>query len=229
MPKAIKKRTEKKALDTEAEVKERLSSLQDTLRERKKTALQIVAGVLVIIIAVTGFFLYSSSAKKKAKDYEYQAYKIFNSITPMQNGNSGDRYKKALEMYQKAYDTRNSPVSLYYIASCYYELGKYDDAVKTLKDFTQKYSGEQKLIPLVYQKMAMVYIRKGDVKDALNVLDTLYKLPGDIFKDIALMETGKLLERQGKADEAKKKYEELLKKFPDSPFKDEAAAKIAGK
>jgi TolA-binding protein len=43
------------------------------------------------------------------------------------------------------------------------------------------------------------------------------------------MEYGKLLEKEGKTEEAKKKYEELAKKFPNSPFKDEVKAKLAEK
>jgi predicted negative regulator of RcsB-dependent stress response len=95
-----------------------------------------------------------------------------------------------------------------------------------LKEFTQHYAGEKQFIPLVYQKMATVYIKKGDINEALKTLDTLSALPGGTFKDLALLESGKLLEKQGKPDEAKKKYEELTKKFPDSPYKDEAAAKL---
>jgi len=95
-----------------------------------------------------------------------------------------------------------------------------------LKDFTQKYSSDKRFIPLAYQKMASVYIKKGDMNEALKTLDTLYALPGDTLKDLALLESGKLLEKQGKPDEAKKKYDELTKKFPSSPYKDEAAAKL---
>ena len=225
MPKAIKKRIPKKTADAETEVKERLSTLRDTLRERQKTAIKIGAGILVVIIAVASFFIYSHNSAKKAQEYGYQAYKIFYSADRLPPTDKEGQYKKALELFNKAYGTKKSPVSLFYSAACYYELGKYDDALKTLKEFTQKYSGEKRFIPLVYQKMAMVYVKKGDMNEALKTLDTLSALPGDIFKDLALLESGKLLEKQGKPDEAKKKYEELTKKFPDSPYKDEAAAK----
>jgi len=226
MPKAIKKKIPKKTADAETEVKERISTLRDTLRERQKTAIKIGAGILVVIIAVAGFFIYSHNAGKKAQGYEYQAYKIFYSADRSPLADKEGQYKKALEMFNNAHEIRKSPVSLFYIAACYYELGKYDDALKTLKDFTQKYSGEKRFIPLAYQKMASVYIRKGDMNEALKTLDTLYALPGDTLKDLALLESGKLLEKQGKPDEAKKKYDELTKKFPSSPYKDEAAAKL---
>jgi len=226
MPKAIKKRIPKKTAYAESEVKERISTLRDTLRERQKTAIKIGAGILVVIIAVAGFFIYSHNAGKKAQGYEYQAYKIFYSADRSPLADKEGQYKKALEMFNKAHEIRKSPVSLFYIAACYYELGKYDDALKTLKDFTQKYSGEKRFIPLAYQKMSSVYIKKGDMNEALKTLDVLYALPGDTLKDLALLESGKLLEKQGKPDEAKKKYEELTKKFPSSPYKDEAAAKL---
>jgi len=226
MPKAIKKRIPKKTADAETEVKERISTLRDTLRERQKMAIKIGAGILVVIIAVAGFFIYSHNTGKKAQGYEYQAYKIFYSAARVPLTDREGQYKKALEMFNKAYGTRKSPVSLFYIAACYYELGKYEDALKTLKDFTQNYAGEKRFIPLAYQKMATVYIKKGDMNEALKTLETLSALPGDILKDLALLESGKLLEKQGKQDEAKKKYEELTRKFPDSPYKDEAAAKL---
>ncbi len=225
MPKAIKKRVSKKTTDTEVEVKEKLSSLKDTLRERQRTALIIGTAIAVVIIAVVGFLVYSSTAQKKARALEYEGYKIFSGVQ-VQTANKEEQYQKALDLLKKAFDKKKSPFSLYYIAACHYELGNYDEALKTLKDFTQRYSGDEKFLPLVYQKMALVYMKKGNLGEAKKTLDGLYGLKGDVYKDFALLEYGKLLEKEGKVDEAKKKYEELVKKFPNSPFTDEAKAKI---
>jgi len=67
MPKAIKKRIPKKTADAETEVKERISTLRDTLRERQKTAIKIGAGVLVVLIADASFFIYSYNSGKKTQ------------------------------------------------------------------------------------------------------------------------------------------------------------------
>ena len=72
--------------------------------------------------------------------------------------------------------------------------------------------------------MATIYIKKGDMNEAKKTLDALYNLKGDIYKDFALMEYASLLEKEGKPDEAKKKYEELTTKYPASPFLDKAKA-----
>ncbi|MEW6418452.1 MAG: tetratricopeptide repeat protein [Nitrospirota bacterium] len=229
MPKVIKKRMPKKTVAAEAEVKDKLAGLKDTLKERQKSVLKYGVGVLVIIIAIISFLLYNYTSQKKARTFEYEAYKIYYNEYQGQSVNKEEQYKKALDIFKKAYDTRKSPLSLFYIAACYYELGKYDDALRTLKDFTQRYSKEDRFIPLAYQKMAMVYIKKGDINEAMKTLDTLYNLNSNIYKDFALMEYGRLLEKEGKLDEAKKKYKELTTKFPNSPFIDEAITKLSEK
>ena len=69
--------------------------------------------------------------------------------------------------------------------------------------------------------------RKGNTKEAMEVLEKLYNLKGDIYKDFALIEYARLLEKEGKTEEAKKKYKELSERFPNSPFIDEAKAKLS--
>jgi predicted negative regulator of RcsB-dependent stress response len=229
MPKSIKKRTSKKVTGTETDVKEKLASLKDTLHERRKTVLRYGAIILVVLLAIPAFLFYDYSSRKKAKALEYDAYKIYQNIYQTQPLPSDERYKKALDIFKKSYETKKTPSVLLYIAGCYYELGNYDEAIRTLKDFTQRYEGEDDLIPIAYEKLAMAYERKGDTKEALKALESLYHLKGDIYKDLALIESARLLEKEGKTDEAMKKYKELSEKFPNSPFSDEAKVKLGGK
>jgi predicted negative regulator of RcsB-dependent stress response len=226
MPKPIKKRISKKpTLDTEAEVKEKFSSLKNTFRERKKTAVTYGSVFVIVILAVAGFLMYSYNSRQQATELENEAYKTYYSTSP-QGASKTERVTKALDLFKKAYDTSKTPISLFYIADCYYELGRYDEALKTLGNFTRRYSGDEQLAPLAYQKMAMIYTVKGDINGALKTLDALYNLKSSIYKDFSLIESAKLLEKEGKKDEAKKKYDELVKKFPNSPFVEEARAKL---
>lgn len=229
MPKAIKRKVPKKISATETEVKDKLSSLKDTITEQRKSVVRYGAIIIAVIIAISGLLLYNYTSKKKANALENEAYEIYHNIYQKESLNREEQYKKALDVFKRSYDARKSPTALFYIASCYYELGNYEEALKTLKDFTVKYSKEEKLNPLVYQKMAMLYLRKGDTKEAMTVLERLYNLKGYIYEDFALIEQAKLLEKEGKKEEAKKKYKELSEKFPNSPFSDEAKAKLSGK
>jgi len=227
MPKPIKKRIPKKTGDAETEVKERLSSLRYALKHRQKMVLQLTAGILVVLAVLAGFLISSYTDQNKARTLEYEAYKIYYSNSPTQSADKEMQYKKALDMFRKAYDTSKSPLSLFYIAACYDDLGNYDEALKTLKDFVRRYSNDETYIPLVYQKMAAIYIKKGDTGEAKKTFNTLINLKSDIYKDFVILQYARLLEKEGKKDEADKKYQELVTRFPNSPFAGEAKAKIA--
>lgn len=229
MPKVIKKRIAKKVeIETEEQVKERLENLKEKLAQRQRNLIKYGSVILILIIAVAGFFVYSKTNTRKAKDLEYQAYKtLYGPVLP--GTSKQDNVSKALELFKKSYDTKKSPSSLYYSAICYYELNKQEDSIKTLKEFLSKYPNDSVYTPLVYQKLASAYISKGDLNEAKKALDNLYNLKSNLYKDFALMQMALLLEKEGKFDEAKKKYEELTKKFPESPLKADAAAKISVK
>ena len=229
MPKVIKKKISKKIVSAEADVKDRLVSLKDTIKNRQKTAIKYAGVILVIIVAVGGFLIYSFASRNKAKMFEYEGYTIYYNDNQGKFINKKDQYRKALDMFEKAYNIRKSPVSLYYIAGCYYELGNYDDALKRLRDFAQRYSNDPTFVPLAYQKMALIYVKKGDVNDAMKTLDAISNMKGNIFKDFALIEYGRLLEKAGKPENAMEKYRELTSKFPNSPFVEEAKAKLSPK
>ncbi len=229
MPKQIKKRITKKTADTEIDVKDKLAAFKDTIKERQKTLATYGIVVLVIIIAIIGFFIFYFSLQRNAEQLAYDAYYIYYNEYQKSPVTEQERYEKSLNIFKKAYETKKSPRTLLYIASCYYELGKYDDALNILKDFTEMYSNEHTLIPLAYVKIAQVYQRKGEPHEALNTLDTLSHLKDDIYKDLAFMESGRILEREGRLEEAKKQYNEITTRFPNSPFLEEAKAKLSEK
>jgi tetratricopeptide (TPR) repeat protein len=229
MPKAIKKRVSKKPIDSETEVKQKISSLTDAFRHRQKIAFISVITVVVALIVVVSILWYSHSSQQKAKILENEAYKAFYSAAEASATTPDEQYRKALNLFTKAYDTRKSPFSLFYIANSHYALGNYDDSLKTLQDFIKKYATDENFLPLAYQKMSLIYLRKGETEHAKRTLDDLYNMKSDILKDFALMESAKLFEKEGQLDEAQKKYQELVKKYPSSPFIEEAKAKISGK
>lgn len=225
MPKPIKKRVHKKTLDTETDVKDKLTSFVEDIKERRKSLAIYGVVVLVIIIGIVSFFIYSFNQQKTARQLEYDAYKIYyNEYQPSQITDQ-ERYEQALDIFQKAYNTNKTPRALLYIASCYYELGKYDEALEALNDFSKRYANEHALIPLAYIKIAQVYRQQGDNDAALKTLDAFSHFKSDLYKDYALMESGLIFEKEGKLEEAQDKFKEITARFPDSPFFEEAKAK----
>jgi predicted negative regulator of RcsB-dependent stress response len=225
MPKQIKKITHKKTLDTETDVKDKLTTFVEDIKERRNRLAIYGVAVLVIIIGIVSFFIYSFNQQKTARQLEYDAYNIYyNEYQPSQITDQ-ERYEQALDIFKKSYNTKKTPRALLYIASCYYELGKYDDVLKTLKNFSERYADEHAMIPLAYIKIAQVYRQKGEPDEALKTLDAFSHFKSDLYKDYALMESGRILEKEGKLEEAKDKFNEITARFPDSPFFEEAKSK----
>lgn len=226
MPKAIKKKIVKKAA-TEIEVKGVLSRLKKAVSEKKGVFIGAAAAVIIFFSAGAGFLAYSNTARNNAEKLGYEAYKLYyglyqkEPVVPKE-----EQYKKALEKFKKTYDTKKSPASLFYIASCYYELARYEDTLTTLKEMNRKFPDDERFIPLSYFKMAMASLKKGSNDEALNFLEILYKYKTGAYKDLSLIEAGKILETMGRHEEAKRKYEELTKDMPWSPFAEEAKARI---
>jgi predicted negative regulator of RcsB-dependent stress response len=229
MPKAIKKRGKKKDAGAEADVEEKLASLKDTFQEKQKAILMYGGAALLIVIAIAGFLIYRATVNAQALKLEREGYQVFYNEYSQQQLPPTDRYQKALDLFQRAYKKKASPRVLLYIADSYYELGRYDDAVATLNDFTSKYAANRDLIPLAYKEMADIQLRKGNKEEALKALEKLYAAPGSIYKDYALIEEGRILESEGKQAEAVAKYRELTEKFKGSPFYQEAKAKLEEK
>jgi predicted negative regulator of RcsB-dependent stress response len=229
MPRIIKKKAKKKNAGVETEVADRLSGIKDQLKEKQKTVLTYGAAAAVAIIAAAGFLSYQYSEGEKARQLEFEAYKVYYNEYQKQPLPGREKYQKALDLFQQAYNKKKSARLLLYIASANAELGKYDDALKGLDQLTKSYSSDRDVLPLAYQKMADIQLKKGNKSEALKALDALYKSNGTIYKDLALMESARILESDGKKEEALAKYKELTEKFKDSPFIAEATAKLAEK
>lgn len=225
MPKAIKKKIRTKGSGTETEIQDVLEDLKGTLQKRQKTVLiyGLIGLAAVMVLGVILFYQYS--ADKASRRLENSAYAVYYNLDQTMNLSKQDQYQKALDLFQQAYRKQKSPRVLLYIASSFSELGKYDDALNTLNTFMKKHANARDLVPIALQKTASIQLIKGDKEAALKTLDTLSK-GGTILQDYALIEAGRILEKDGKTADAQAKYKELTERFPDSPFAGEAKAKL---
>jgi len=225
MPKVIKKRGEEFDGSDES-LQETVEDLRTRLKERQRSLVIGFAVALVLILCVGGFFVYNKSQATKAAGLQREAYLLFYNENAQQPLVAGENYRKALDLFRKSYDVKKKADVLLYIAYCQYELGSYDDAIKTLKELNEKYAASE-VVPLAYYKMAETYLKKNDQTNALAALNTLAGLKDTTYHDMALMESAKILDSQGKTDDAKARYKELIAKCPNSALVGEAKARLA--
>ncbi len=228
MPRVIKKKVKKKEAGSEVDVKDRLTEIKHKIKERQRTAM-IATVAVVVLVLVAGFaYVYKNTTDEKARKLEYDAYKVYYNEYQKAPVADAERYQKALDLFKQAYNSRKSARVLLYIASAQFGLNRPDEALASLNDLVKSFPADKDVLPLAYMKTAEIQLKKGNKAEALKALDSLYKADVSIYKDYALITEGRTLEADGKKDEAAAKYRELAEKFKDSPFVEEAKAKLGG-
>jgi len=230
MPKAIKKKsTHKKDIDTEIQVKNSFEGIIKAIEKKQKSLVAYGLIALSAAIVIGGIAVFRYNANDKARQLEHEAYKTYYNMYQTTPLAGNEKAEKALELFQQSYEKRKSPRILLFMADAYTELTKYDDALKTLDEFTKRFVREEALMPLAYQKMAALQLRKGNKEEALKTLAIISGASDDMLKDFALIQQARILEQDGKKDEAIVKYKELAEKYPQSPYTEEAKTKSGEK
>lgn len=229
MPRVIKKKVKQKKGEPDLNVQDRFSEIKTSLRKKQKSVLIYSLAAVAMVLVVSGYFLYRYTEDEQSRTFEYEAYKYYHGDFQKQTLSPQERYQKALDLFTKAYNKKKSARLALYLASTNYELARYYDTITGINLILNKYSSEKDIVPLAYQLFAKVKLKMGSKDEALKALETLYKAPGDIYKDYALIESARILEGDGKKDEAAMKYRELTEKFKDSPFVEEAKSKLGKK
>lgn len=226
MPKAIKKKVTKKAGLKEEEVKSVAVRALDLIRGRKNIVIPVLLVLCIIAVSYVAFVLNLYSEKEEAYSIETEAYTYYYNVDLKTPLTEEERWKKSLELFQSAVKVRPTAAVLFYAGNCYFNLGDYDNAIKTYNQFIDRYKTNEVILPLVYQKLASVYIKKGENDKALKILGSLASFKGGVFKDTALILEARYHDSAGRREDAMKRYRELAEEFPSSPFAEEAASKI---
>lgn len=223
MPKAIKKVVVKK--DEDEQYQQSVEHLRERLQERQRMLVKGGVAVLAAIVIAVGVFVYMDNAKAKAAAYELEAYRHLAGADPASAKlSNADRVKKALDAFTKAYAERKSMDLRFAIGLSYYDLGNLDEAIKVFQEVGE--SSDARFAGLGLYKLAMVQLKKGDPDKALAALNRLVLTRNAPLQDLALVESGKILQAQGKAEEAKAKFQEVITKYPKSPLAAEAKASL---
>lgn len=214
MPRPIKKRVLKKT-ETEEELKTEILSLPERIKgfisERKRFLILLLLPLLI----ASGFGIYSLQLNSKASRLFYEGYRAFYG--PGDVINKAEAYRKGLDALKESYRLRPDPITLIYLADAYYRVGSLDDAIKSLQEFRSRFGSNRYLLPLCYQRLGLIYKKKGLNDEALKMYEELYK-NGYTLRDLALYESIMILKGMNRAEEASKKAEILKKEFPDSPY-----------
>lgn len=203
-----------------------LENIQNKYDSNKK----VINGVaVVVLVAVLGYFgyqqLYKQPNEKKATVALFNATKYFE-MDSVQKALNGDGQHPGLEKIMKKFSGTSAANNAHYYAGvCYLKLHKFDQAIKTLKDFDGKGTA---LEYVANGCIGDAYGEKGDYKNAIEY----YKKASSLNKDngitaLYLYRLGSVYELNNNTEEAKKTYKIVRDNYPLSPQAAEVEKQLA--
>jgi outer membrane protein assembly factor BamD (BamD/ComL family) len=206
-----------------------LSSLDHALHSAGgyRRPLLIGLGVLVLAAAlVGGVFYVDRQAAQKAQDLEQEAMRSLTSSSANDPQKADHALKEAIAKYRQIVDqyprTATAPLALYHLGNTLVQANDFGAAIEAYQRFLASYSSNPSMAGLVQQRLAYVYLHKGDRDQAVKALTGILETPGTLNRDQALFELARLEESQARPEGALARYQELIKTYPNSPFTSEA-------
>lgn len=133
-------------------------------------------------------------------------------------------FKRVMSKYWLTPQARAARLYLGRIAM---ERGDADGAIRMLSEVARRKSDDT-VVRLAMLGLVQLRLSRGEGVQLAPELEAMAagkdpRLP----RDVALLELGRVWEREGKGDEAIKYYRKLIEDFPDSPYRSEAQQRIS--
>ena len=206
-----------------------LSWLDHMLHRSQDYLRPLVVGVGVLVLAaavVGGVFYVDRQAAQKAQDLEHEAMRFLTAPSANDPQKADHALKEAIARYRQIVDqyprTSAAPLALYHLGNTLVQANELSAAIEAYQRFLAIYSSNPSMAGLVQQRLAYVYLHKGDRDQAVKALTGILETPGTLNRDQALFELARLEESQSRSEGALARYQELIKTYPNSPFTSEA-------
>lgn len=207
-----------------------VSSLEHKLVDLQRYRWSLLVGLLLLIVVggIVGAVLwYDEQTAVKAQDLEREATLHYLTRPANDPKKVEINLKEAISLYKRVVDeyprTPSAPLALFGLGNALIENNQVDAAIEAYQRLLSTYSANTSLTSLAQQKLGYAYLLKGDREQAGKSYAAILNNPVFLNRDQALFELARLDESQNRSDEALKRYQDLIKTYPNSPLASEAA------
>lgn len=192
------------------ELQEQVSKAEAFFEKNKKA---IISGVIAVIVIVVGVILFNNYYLTP------RANEASTELAKSQELFGEEQYEKALAGFQKVANDYSSTdagnLAQLYIGLCQANLGKWQEAVNALENFSGK--GDAMISPAAEGALGNAYANLNQLDKAVEHLKKAAKMAdNNSLSPTFLIQAGEILESQGKKDEALKLYQEIKEKYFNS-------------
>ena len=192
------------------EMEQQVSKTEAFFEKNKKAIIIAVVAVIAIVVGAILFNNYYLEPRSNEASTELgKSQELFDS----------QQYDKALAGFQKVandYSSTNAGnLAQLYIGLCQANLGKWQEAVNALEQFSGK--GDQMISPAAEGALGNAYANLKQLDKAVEHLKKAAKMAdNNSLSPTFLIQAGEILESQGKKDEALKLYQQVKENYFNS-------------
>lgn len=230
----LRTQTRKQELKQPDEFHRTVDELSDLVSSSRRTVITIGVTVVVLVVAGMGWFYIEGRKADESQTLFWNAEKSFREAQVGREGASAaDRTaelsaaaEKFRQIAQDYSGTSSGPLAQIYLGNTQIEMGEYDAAIESYRRVVERYPRLEPIVELARLRLAYAAMMKGDSELAGASLEELASRSGGRHRDQALFELGRLMESQGKREEAITRYKEITTNHPESILAVEAMARL---
>lgn len=193
------------------------------LKYKKAIIIAVVAAVVIIAGSIAYKTFYSGPREQKASTALAKAQDLFAN-EQYEKALNGDKGAEGFLSVASSYSgTDAANLANAYAGLCYANLGKWQEAIKYLDDFSTQ--GDAMISPALLAALGNAYAHTNQIDKAISCLkDAASKADSEAEDGVnnsiaptSMMQAARLLESQNKKDEALKIYQTVKEKYVNSP------------
>ncbi|MBQ9705613.1 MAG: tetratricopeptide repeat protein [Paludibacteraceae bacterium] len=206
-----------KQVNTEekTELQEAISASGQWIIKNQNLLMWCLCGILAVIVAVMAFNNYYLTPKnQEAADAVGKAVVYFANDNYEAALNGMDDQFMGFEEIADTYGiTKSGKLAAVYAGICHYNLGNYEEAVHYLGKYN---ADDLNIAPAVMMKKGDAYAEMGETQKAASCFMKAGKADNAVIAPIALKKAGIAYTAMGDTKAARKAYETIKEKYPQS-------------
>jgi tetratricopeptide (TPR) repeat protein len=188
--------------------------------------------ILVAVAAVLGWRSYRDRQTRLAQSAYDQALAQMPKAKELKSETADEQMKTALAalagVRQGYPNSAPGRLALLDLGALYYHMGRYDEAKEAYQAFLKKLgSGEKDLRPLLLNSLAYIHEAQNDPAGAAALWEEITQGPVDLLKAEAWYNLGRAYVALKQPEKARKAYQQVIDRFPESPNLPLARTKLA--
>lgn len=193
---------EQKKTNEALNVEEALTQSEDFLIKNKKAIIGAIAAVVILVVGVVlykNYYAEPREAKAQAALYKGQQYFESDAYEAAINGDSLG-FAGLIKVADEYSGTKAANLAQAYIGLSYAQLGKYEEALKALDNFS---ADDQMVAPAVKGAMGNCYAQLGQLDKAVSMLKAAAnEADNNSLSPLFLQQAAEIMMKQGKFDDA---------------------------